>query len=267
MSQRTLEAHYLPNWKLTQAHGLTGYNCGYTASRGVSTFAAHQQDLVWRLLGDVRIDAGTTMLDVGCGIGGPAGWIFERFGPRRLIGLEYCRPSVEAAEVRFAGQPRRPTFLQGDAHAMPLQSGSVDVIFNLESALHYPDKRRFLGECFRVLRPGGRLCLGDITTSHKLLFAPAMLLNKLPTQFNSNIRLWSVADYRSAFADVGFKLLRHDPVSAGVADSLADGLYEIKSRGWSATRGYRGRFFYLIMLEKLLRVGALSYDLFAAERP
>jgi hypothetical protein len=55
-------------------------------------------------------------------------------------------------------------------------------------------------------------------------------------------------------------------VTCGVADSLADGLDEIRGRGWAAARGFRGRFFYLSMLEALLRRGTLEYHLFTLER-
>ena len=266
MSQRTMEAHYRPNWELTQAHGLTGYNCGYAERRGAASFDEHQKALVWRLLGDTPIDASTTVLDVGCGIGGPSGWIKQRFGPGRVIGLEYLESSVRAAAQRCSSQPERPTFLQGDAHALPLGDATVDVIFNLESALHYADKDGFIGECARVLKPDGRLCLGDITTSHKLLFAPVELLNKLPSQFNSNVHLWSATDYKAAFRRHGFEILRHEEASAPIADSLADGLAEIKRRGWRASRGFRGRTGFLGMLKFLLRNRLLTYDLFRTGR-
>lgn len=275
MSQRTLEAHYLPNWRLTQAHGLSGYNCGYAAKRGDASFHQHQQALVWRLIGDLPIGPESTVVDVGCGIGGPAGWIAQRYRPRRLIGVEYLWSSVAAAQARAAedddranGIPpsARPIFVQGDAHRLPLADASVDVIFNLESALHYPDKRTFIAECRRVLAPGGALCLGDITTSHPRLFAPARLLNWLPSQFNSNVWLWSPKDYRRAFDAEGLELVRHEEASRPVADSLADGIAEIRDRGPASMKGFRGRFFYLAMLEKLLRAGLLRYDLFNLRR-
>jgi len=278
MSLRTLEAHYLPNWRLTQAYGLTGYNCGYAAARGCESFNGHQQSLVWRLIGDVPIEPDSTVLDVGCGIGGPAGWIAERYRPRRLIGVEYLWSSVSAAETRASGESHaggnqdranenhRPIFVQGDAHRLPLADASIDVIFNLESALHYLDKRTFIVECRRVLKPGGVLCLGDITTRYKWLFAPAQWLNHLPSQFNSNVWLWSPQDYRRAFEAESFELLRHEEVSRPVADSLTDGIAEITSRGLVIAKGYRGRFFYLALLEKLLRGGLLHYDLFTLRR-
>ncbi|HKQ48228.1 MAG TPA: methyltransferase domain-containing protein [Phycisphaerae bacterium] len=272
MSQRTLEAHYLPNWRLTQAHGLSGYNCGYAVQRGGASFHEHQQALVWRLIGEMAIGPKSTVVDVGCGIGGPAGWITERYQPRRLIGVEYLWSSVAAAHARAAAEAdrdrpaSRPIFVQGDAHRLPLADGSVDVIFNLESALHYPDKRTFISECRRILAPGGALCLGDITTSHRWLFTPAQLLNRLPSQYNSNVWLWSPKDYRRAFDAEGLELIRHEEASRPVADSLADGIAEIRHRGPASMKGFRGRFFYLAFLEKLLRARLLRYDLFCLRR-
>ncbi|MBX3394710.1 MAG: methyltransferase domain-containing protein [Phycisphaerae bacterium] len=264
MSQRTMEAHYRPNWELTQAHGLLGYNCGYARPDVVETFDEHQKSLVWQLLGDAPISAESTVLDVGSGIGGPAGWMFQKFNPARLFGIEYLGSSVRAANDRFASSARRPFFVQGDAHHLPLPDASIDVIFNLESALHYADKDRFISECRRVLKPAGTLCLGDITTSRKWLFAPVEMLNKLPSQFNSNVHLWSVTDYKNAFRRHGFELLRHEDASLPVARSIEDGLAEIRHRGWRASRGFRGRIGFMAVLAKLLRWRCLGYDLFRA---
>lgn len=268
MSQRTMQAHYEPNWKLTQARGLRGYNCGYAATPGNESFDAHQQSLVWQLIGDTPITVESVVLDVGCGIGGPAGWIFERYQPRQLIGLEYLGTSVHAASARWRGEAVRPRFVQGDAHRLPVADAVVDVIFNLESALHYSDKDRFIEACRRALRPGGTLCLGDITTTRKRLFAPIEMLNRLPSQFNSNVHLWSAADYKDALRRHGFELLHHEDASRPVADALADGLAEIRGDGflasWRASKGFRGRVAFLDCLGKLLRRRWLHYDLFRA---
>ncbi len=267
MSQRTLEAHYRPNWRLAQAHGLAGYNCGYAERRGGDSFGDHQQALVWRLIGDTVIDSTTVVLDIGSGIGGPAGWIMRRYHPRRLIGVEYLWSSVTAASGGSGDSGPRPAFLQADAQRLPIADGSVDVVFNLESALHYPDKAGFVGECRRVLRPGGTLCLGDITTDHRRLFSTLSLLNKLPSQFNSNVKLWSTDDYRRAFAVERLNVVRHEEASQPVANALEDGLLEVRRRGWTASVGYRGRYLFLAILARLLRRRNLKYDLFLVRRP
>jgi ubiquinone/menaquinone biosynthesis C-methylase UbiE len=264
MSQAVLKAHYLPNWKLSQAFGFAAYNCGLAESGDTGSFADHQQRLVWRLLSDTPIDDRTTFLDVGSGIGGPTAWIHERYGPARMIGVEYCESSVQVARERWAHGRRPPVFLQADAHALPIADKSVDVIFNLESALHYVNKPAFLAECRRVLRNGGTLCLGDITTPHKLLFASLRLFNRLPSQFNSSARLWSSTDYQKAIPAAGFRSVRHEDVSGAVAESLSRGLEEVRKLSWHESKGFRGRVLYLAMLEKLLRKRTLRYVLFQA---
>ena len=144
---------------------------------------------------------------------------------------------------------------------------SVDVVFSLESALHYADKRKFISECLRALKPGGVLCLGDITTRYKRIFAVLGTLNLVSSQFSTHARLWNSSDYLATFESLGFRLIRHEQVTRQSADSLADGLDDISRVRWSAARGYRGRFFYLCFMEKLLRHRWLDYDLFALEKP
>ena len=265
MPPRALETHYEPNRRLAEVKGLTGYNCGY-AQPGDQSFADHQRSLVWRLLGDTAISQDSTVIDIGCGIGGPAEWVVQRYRPRRLIGLEFCRSSVAAAESRCRESTIRPAFLQGDAHRLPFADASADVILCLESALHYADKDAFVGECTRVLRPGARLCLGDITTRHKWLFTPLAILNRLPSQFNSHIYLWSPNDYRAAFQRHGLELLRYEDASRPVARSLANGLTELKRLSQRVLHGMRGRFAFLAFLQFLLTNKYLNYDLFTLRR-
>ncbi len=262
MSQRTLDAHYSPNWRLTQAHGLMAYNCGYAEYPGCGSFDHHQQMLVWQLLGDTEIRPDAIVLDIGCGIGGPSRWIHQRHHPRMTLGLEYLGASVRAAERSWNGETVRPRFVQGDAHHLPLGDASVDIIFNLESALHYADKNAFLTECQRVLKGHGTLCLGDITSSRKGLFAPMRLLNRVPSQFNSNLHLWALDDYMAAFRRHGFEVVHHEDASRKIAIALADGLAEVRKRGWRACKGFRGRTALLAVMERLFRKGRLSYDLF-----
>ena len=56
----------------------------------------------------------------------------------------------------LAGEGERVEFLEGDARAVPLPDGSVDVVVFYTTLCHVPGPERALAEAHRVLRPGGR---------------------------------------------------------------------------------------------------------------
>ena len=47
------------------------------------------------------------------------------------------------------------------SRSLPFADGSVDVVVNIESARHYSDRRRFLQEVYRILKPGGKIVASD----------------------------------------------------------------------------------------------------------
>jgi len=260
--QEQLEAEYRVSWELVQRAGLHAMNCGYLRTAG-RPFHHYQQDLVWRLLEQTPIGPESVVLDVGCGIGGPTGWVLERFRPGLTVGVECLASAVRTAEELWAGRSPRPHFVQADAQRLPIETGSVDVILNCESALHYPDKHTFLRECRRLLKPGGHLCLGDITTGTPRLWG------LLTRHARPRVYLWSAKQYRAAFAVVGLELLDHEEASARVAAALRAGAREISTADFPDVPDIRRRVLFLRVLDFLLRHRALTYDLFTvrAGRP
>jgi SAM-dependent methyltransferase len=104
--------------------------------------------------------AGRDVLDIGCGRGGGTAFLFERYRPRSLTGLDLAHSAI----VRCRTEHRRPglAFVQGDAEHLPFGDAVFDVVLNVESSHCYPDVPRFLREAHRVLRPGGALLLADV---------------------------------------------------------------------------------------------------------
>ncbi|MGE0485630.1 MAG: methyltransferase domain-containing protein [Gammaproteobacteria bacterium] len=103
------------------------------------------------------------VVDAGCGVGGAALDIAREHGAN-VIGLTVSPRQVEIARARAAsaGLDGRVRFEVADcANRLPLPDGSVDVVVSIEAACHFADKSRFLAECRRVLRPGGRLVGSD----------------------------------------------------------------------------------------------------------
>jgi SAM-dependent methyltransferase len=104
-----------------------------------------------------------TVLDVGCGEGYGAARFAE--AADRVIGLDYDAAAVAHAARRY----QKPRFVRANLAALPICSEAVDVVATLQVIEHVWDHAQFLGECRRVLRPGGWLL---VTTPNRLTFSP-----------------------------------------------------------------------------------------------
>jgi arsenite methyltransferase len=117
------------------------------------------------------LQPGEAVLDIGSGGGIDTILAARRVGPEgKAIGLDVLEEMCErgrshAAEAGVEGWAR---FLLGEMEDIPLPDESVDIaisngVLNLSAR-----KSRALAEIFRVLRPGGRICIADLTVEGEL---------------------------------------------------------------------------------------------------
>lgn len=91
------------------------------------------------------------VLDVGCG----TGLLSTLFSSQTTyVGVDLVR---QPSQQQLAGDHK--TFIQSDAHYIPIADGSVDLLICLDSFEHYPDQQQAAREFRRVLKPGGALFL------------------------------------------------------------------------------------------------------------
>jgi ubiquinone/menaquinone biosynthesis C-methylase UbiE len=109
------------------------------------------------------------ILEIGCGNGVQALYINANYGPLRIIGIDLNKTNIEIANnEKVRANIDTVKFLIDDAQNLTqIQSNSVDVLLNIESAFHYPDKSLFLKEIHRILKPGGQFLIADILTTRK----------------------------------------------------------------------------------------------------
>lgn len=116
------------------------------------------------------ISAGETVLDVGCGAGMDLLLAAKKVGQTgKAIGVDMTPSMVERARAgASAAGLSNLEIRQGEAEALPVEDSSVDVIISNGVLNLTPDKIKAFRELARVLRPGGRLYLADITIGTEL---------------------------------------------------------------------------------------------------
>ena len=119
-------------------------------------------ELLYDLVRDLRLPAGASVVDVGCGEGKQALELAERFGfavtgfdpvPRHV---ELANEALRSATERLPEPNRRVRFEVGAAEAIPVGDASVDLVWCKDVLLHVAALDVAYGEFRRILRDGGR---------------------------------------------------------------------------------------------------------------
>jgi ubiquinone/menaquinone biosynthesis C-methylase UbiE len=143
---------------------------------------------------ELDIESHSTVLDIGCGRGGPGLWVAAMTGAS-IIGVDISTSALSSARERAArlGLAARAEYVLGDFASIPVPSGSVEALMSVDALLFAPDKRSAIVEIFRVLKPGGRF----VATSWDYHSQP----HGRPPQ---------VPDHRPLLVEAGFEILRYD---------------------------------------------------------
>jgi SAM-dependent methyltransferase len=117
------------------------------------------------------LQPGETVLDIGSGGGIDTILAAQRVGPEgKAIGLDILEEMCERGRrhATEAGVEGWTEFVPGEMEDIPLPDESIDVVISNGVLNLSARKSRALAEMFRLLRPGGRICMADLTVEGEL---------------------------------------------------------------------------------------------------
>ena len=154
------------------------------------------------LAGAAGLQADDGVLDLGCGIGGPARYLASMFGCA-VTGVDLSPSFIEAATYLTArcGLADRARFKVGDALHLPFDNASFDAVFLQHVAMNIEDRPALYAEIRRVLKPGGCLATYDLVHKQGEVFYPAPWARDPSTSF-----LLTADQTRHAIEQAGFEV-------------------------------------------------------------
>lgn len=179
------------------------WHTGYYSAEG-SIGPADQLRMERLVAASAGVAKGCEVLDVGCGVGGPACHLARTTGAR-IRGLTPNRMQLQIARESAQRQTlwSQVTFDQGYAGALPYPDGTFDVVLFFESPCHFPDRAQFFSEAWRVLKPSGRLAGQDWLAKENATDSPWA---KRICSTWAIPELGTVSSYAALMTDAGFSI-------------------------------------------------------------
>jgi arsenite methyltransferase len=129
-----------------------------------------------------RLEPGARVADLGCGAGTDTLVAAQMVGPGgHVTGVDMTPEMLAKARAAAAAMgAAHVDFVEGEIERLPFSDGSIDVVISNGVIDLVPDKDAVFSEIFRVLRPGGRMQLADVT-----------IQNPVSEEGRRNIDLWT----------------------------------------------------------------------------
>jgi tocopherol O-methyltransferase len=162
----TTQTHYETWWKLKETNAL---HYGIWDEK-TTTFQEALLNTNMVLSNLAKITSDDLVLDAGCGVGGTAFFLYKNF-KATIRGISLSEKQIETARksVTRLELVDNVSFHLMDYHETSFDDESFDVIWACESMCHSHDKQLFLKECYRVLKPGGKIVIADyFLTANKI---------------------------------------------------------------------------------------------------
>jgi SAM-dependent methyltransferase len=149
--------------------GLLGDTAARDYSLKLSLFNAFAEPELRRLIAGVGLKPGMRVLDAGCGTGEALNWLLDEVKPGGSVaGIDLSVAHADAARRRASPQIE---VLRGDLLSSPFAPASFDLIWCVNTINHFRDPIHAVNSLASLLRPSGRIALGQSALLPDMYFA------------------------------------------------------------------------------------------------
>jgi ubiquinone/menaquinone biosynthesis C-methylase UbiE len=165
-----------------------------------------------RLAARLPTTTGTRLLDVGCGRGGPAITLAERFG-FDVFGIDLVPYNVKRARENARDRAVDAEFVVGDATQLPFAPGSFAACAAVDSLVYVPDRAAVFSALADVLDSDGVLVVSDLLTRSGLDGRERGLVESFATAWDMQPP-GTFTGYRRALEAAGFAVEPFEDITA-----------------------------------------------------
>jgi len=147
-------------------------------------------------------------MDLGCGTGVMLDGLGRRYP--RVLGLDISQEMLEGFDLSRLREGLTVSLLRGDMGALPLRSGSVDAVVCRSALHHMEDEAAVLSEIARILKPDGRLVLGEPANDNLLTRAARAFVRRRPSygRIHTIDRAYTRGQLRALLDAAGLRVVR-----------------------------------------------------------
>ncbi|MCK0471978.1 class I SAM-dependent methyltransferase [Halalkalibacter sp. APA_J-10(15)] len=167
-----------------------------------------------RLVGKESISKENSVLEIGCGTGVSASFIYNRSHSNITV-IDQDEEMLLSAKERFQLENQSIEAIHASVESMPFRDETFDFVFS-ESVLAFADKQA-ISECFRVLKKGGRFILHEMIITEQMTDEELIQLQSFYRfkQFNQKI------DWFNILQESGFTHIEEESLD-GTQYSVSD---------------------------------------------
>jgi ubiquinone/menaquinone biosynthesis C-methylase UbiE len=158
-----------------------------------------------KLISIMDLKENSNFLDIGCGTGWAVCHVSRILkGKGNFIGIDISEGMIEKAGENSKNLSN-VIFYKASSEEIPLESGYFDNIICTNSFHHYLNPASVMQEIYRVLKPGGKLHILDVTADD---FIVRWVDGRVGKKEKEHVRFYSTKEYRIMFKEASLKYVK-----------------------------------------------------------